>query len=180
MNATRERRRVGHSALPAAGDSAQHGRVDRNGLEVLAEDECLSLLATAWLGRIGLSIGALPAILPVAYAVDQRTVVFRTVAGSKLDAIGRGEVVCFEVDHADVDTSSGWSVLMVGRASEVTDATELAALDRLGIASWAVAADRYIRLDAAITSGRRVVRAAWPQPTALPRPPEFTRGTGPR
>ena len=39
--------------------------VDRNGLEVLDRAECLRLLGTASLGRIGLTSGALPTVLPV-------------------------------------------------------------------------------------------------------------------
>jgi hypothetical protein len=36
--------------------------VDHNGLEVLGRDECLRLLGTATLGRIGVTSGALPGV----------------------------------------------------------------------------------------------------------------------
>ena len=131
--------------------------VDRNGLEVLSEETCFALLASQWFGRVGVSVGALPAILPVAYVLDGRAVVFRTVAGSKLDAIGHGQVVCFQVDHAERETRRGWSVLVVGQAEEVLDPVERARLERIGIDGWpATEADRYVRLPATIVSGRGI------------------------
>ncbi len=39
--------------------------VDRNGLEVLEREECLRLLAGATIGRLGITIGTLPVVLPV-------------------------------------------------------------------------------------------------------------------
>ena len=56
--AGRERAGVG---VPAVGVP-----VDRIGLEVLDRQTCLELLATAPIGRVGLSIEALPVVLPVA------------------------------------------------------------------------------------------------------------------
>ena len=60
--------------------------MERADFETLNDDECFELLSSAWLGRVGISAGALPAILPVAYAVDGASVVFRTSTGSKLAA----------------------------------------------------------------------------------------------
>ena len=39
------------------------------GLEVLSREECLSLMATVSVGRLGVSIDALPAILPVNFVL---------------------------------------------------------------------------------------------------------------
>jgi nitroimidazol reductase NimA-like FMN-containing flavoprotein (pyridoxamine 5'-phosphate oxidase superfamily) len=44
--------------------------IDRNGLEVLDRDECLRLLATATLGRIGLTSQSLPTVLPVNFILE--------------------------------------------------------------------------------------------------------------
>ncbi|HEX4905274.1 MAG TPA: pyridoxamine 5'-phosphate oxidase family protein, partial [Acidimicrobiales bacterium] len=60
--------------------------IDRNGLEVLDRDECLRLLAQATLGRVGVTIGALPCVVPVNYRIVGDEVVIRTGAGTKLDA----------------------------------------------------------------------------------------------
>ena len=55
------------------------------GLELLSEDEARKLLATGGVGRVGLTIGALPAIFPVNYKVIDGAIVFRTAPGSKTD-----------------------------------------------------------------------------------------------
>jgi uncharacterized protein len=131
--------------------------VDRNGLYVLSEEACFALLASQWFGRVGVSVGALPAILPVAYGLDDRSIVFRTVAGSKLDAIGHGQVICFQVDQAERDTHDGWSVQVIGQATEVVDPVECSRLATLRIDPWpSLDADRFVRLPATIVSGRAI------------------------
>jgi nitroimidazol reductase NimA-like FMN-containing flavoprotein (pyridoxamine 5'-phosphate oxidase superfamily) len=74
------------------------GSNDRVRLETLDRAECLNLMATAPVGRIGVSIGALPAIIPVNFALVGANIVIRTVPGAKLDAATRHAVVAFEVD----------------------------------------------------------------------------------
>jgi nitroimidazol reductase NimA-like FMN-containing flavoprotein (pyridoxamine 5'-phosphate oxidase superfamily) len=73
-------------------------------------------------------VGVLPVIIPVNYLLDEDTVVFRTDAGSKLHAAIRGAPVAFEVDGVDQDRQVGWSVVVRGRAEEVTDPVKLAEL----------------------------------------------------
>jgi nitroimidazol reductase NimA-like FMN-containing flavoprotein (pyridoxamine 5'-phosphate oxidase superfamily) len=92
-----------------------------DGLEVLTEDEARALLAIGGVGRVGITMGALPAIFPVNYAVIDGAVVFRTGPGSKLCAATAGAVVAFEVDDYQAADKTGWSVLAVGRAEVVTD-----------------------------------------------------------
>ena len=94
---------------------------DRNGLEVLSRAECLRLLGGARIGRVGLSMGALPAVLPVNFTLVDDAIVLRTAAGSKLDAALANSVVAFEVDSIDPMYHTGWSVLVQGVASEVVD-----------------------------------------------------------
>jgi hypothetical protein len=93
--------------------------IDRNGLEVLGRAECLCLLERASIGRIGITSGALPVILPINYRVDGNRILFRTSPGTKLDAATRDAVVAFEVDDVDPIYHSGWSVVVTGIASEV-------------------------------------------------------------
>lgn len=87
----------------------------------MACEEAWTLLADRGVGRIGLSIGAMPAIFPVEYTVVDDTVVLRTSAGSRIAAAASGAVVAFEVDDHERLHPSGWSVLMVGRAEVVHD-----------------------------------------------------------
>jgi nitroimidazol reductase NimA-like FMN-containing flavoprotein (pyridoxamine 5'-phosphate oxidase superfamily) len=87
---------------------------DRNGLEVLDRDACLELLSSATLGRIGVSAGALPVVLPVNFCLDAERIVLRTGEGTKLDAASRNAVVSFEVDEIDPLFHGGWSVVVTG------------------------------------------------------------------
>jgi nitroimidazol reductase NimA-like FMN-containing flavoprotein (pyridoxamine 5'-phosphate oxidase superfamily) len=90
-------------------------------LRELSRARCLDLLATSGLGRVGVSVQALPVILPVTYALIGEKVVFLTAPGSKLTAAMRRSVVAFEADRRDACGAWGWSVLVQGVASEVSD-----------------------------------------------------------
>jgi nitroimidazol reductase NimA-like FMN-containing flavoprotein (pyridoxamine 5'-phosphate oxidase superfamily) len=132
--------------------------VDRNGLEVLERNECLRLLGTATLGRIGVSSGALPTVLPVNFRFDGRQILFRTGAGSKLDAATQNAVVAFEVDEIDPVAHTGWSVMVTGIARELTGSSELAAARTPPLARWAPGNDhRVIAISPELVSGRRIV-----------------------
>lgn len=132
--------------------------VDRNGLEVLGRDECVRLLERATLGRIGLTSGALPTMLPVNFWLDGDRIVIRTGPGSKLDSATRNAVVAFEVDDFDPMYHSGWSVAVTGVAQEVTDPTEVQRLRSAPVARWAPRGDeRLIAISTELISGRRIV-----------------------
>lgn len=127
------------------------------GVEVLGEQECLRLLRTASVGRVGITVGALPVILPVNYGVLDGAIVFRTAGGTKLRAAVRNAVVAFEVDAIDPAEHRGWSVLAVGTATELTNADDLAAAARLGLEPLVPAAGaHYVRLAPELVSGRRI------------------------
>ena len=127
-------------------------------LEALSEDECAHLLHTAGVGRVAISMGALPVILPVNYAMLDGDIVIRTGAGTKLDAALRGAVVAFEIDQVDPVYHAGWSVLVQGRASEISDVVELARAAQLPLQPWADGhRDRFVRIRTERLSGRRLV-----------------------
>ncbi len=87
--------------------------IDRNGLEVLNREECLRLLRHATLGRVAITSGALPQVLPVNFRLFGDRIVFRTGLGTKLDAATSNNVVAFEVD--------GPAVLLVLEGANGTD-----------------------------------------------------------
>jgi nitroimidazol reductase NimA-like FMN-containing flavoprotein (pyridoxamine 5'-phosphate oxidase superfamily) len=91
------------------------------GLELLTEHQARGLLATGEIGRVGITIGALPAILPVNYRLIEGSIVIRTAPGSKMSAAAESAVVAFEVDDYRLADRSGWSVLVVGRAEVIPD-----------------------------------------------------------
>lgn len=132
--------------------------VDRNGLEILDRAECLRLLQTATLGRIGLTSQALPTVLPVNFRLAGDRLLVRTGSGSKLDAATRNAVVAFEVDAFDPLYHSGWSVVVTGMAQEVTDPDELDRLQPESIPRWAPQGDsRVVAISTEVISGRRIL-----------------------
>jgi len=131
--------------------------VDRNGLEILDAKECERLLAGATFGRIGVTHAALPVILPINYRYVDGSIIFRTAAGAKLEAAACGAVVAFEVDSIDPLTHSGWSVIVTGVASPVTDVDELERLEASAVPRWAPSGDdRFVELPLQMVSGRRL------------------------
>jgi uncharacterized protein len=130
---------------------------DRNGLEILDRAECLRLLAGAALGRIAVTIGALPVILPVNFLLDGERILIRTGEGTKLDAATRDAVVAFEVDHVDSFSHNGWSVSVTGRATELCDQRDLARARTLPLPHWASSnVSKYVSVSLDLVSGRRL------------------------
>lgn len=126
------------------------------GLDVLSEAECRELLATARVGRVAVCESR-PAILPVLYGLLDGDVVFRTAPGEKLIAAALHRTVAFEIDGFDERSRSGWSVDVVGEATEITNADERRRAEALGLEAWAgEARDRYVRIRAAEITGRRI------------------------
>jgi nitroimidazol reductase NimA-like FMN-containing flavoprotein (pyridoxamine 5'-phosphate oxidase superfamily) len=119
----------------------------------ISEADCRLLLATRTLGRVGLTSGALPVIMPVEYVYDDGVIVFRTEPDAKLRAAVHGAVLAFEVDAFDPLTSRGWSVLVHGRATVLTTEHELAPLPTLDDCSDEPRR-HYVRLHCEIVSGR--------------------------
>jgi nitroimidazol reductase NimA-like FMN-containing flavoprotein (pyridoxamine 5'-phosphate oxidase superfamily) len=132
------------------------------GFELLSEHECIELLARERLGRVGVTVGGLPVILPVNYAYcEDGDIVFRTSEGTKLHAATERAIVAFEVDWYDLSGRQGWSVLVIGRASAVCDEADVARLEALGIAPWADAERRrYVRVRPEMITGRRIAEPA--------------------
>jgi len=140
----------------------------------LTKSECFKLLSGERLGRVALVDDQGPIIFPVNFVLDRHMVVFRTDEGTKLGAAAMGGRVAFEVDRADEATHTGWSVLIRGEATEVTDPAELARLRKLRLSPWAPGAkSRYVRILPAKLTGRRISAA-----TGLPRP-DTNDGPGP-
>jgi nitroimidazol reductase NimA-like FMN-containing flavoprotein (pyridoxamine 5'-phosphate oxidase superfamily) len=128
-----------------------------NGLEILSPDQCRDLLRRTTVGRVAVTVAALPAIFPVNYAVTDDQIVFLTGEGTKLRAALERAVVAFQIDHIDESTGSGWSVMAVGLAEEITDPEEIRAAERLDLHPFA-AGDRshFVRIRPEFLSGRRI------------------------
>ena len=131
------------------------GRIDE-----LTRSECFALLAGGNLGRVAVVDDHGPVVFPVSFVLDRHTVVFRTEPGTKLHAAGRGGRVCFEADGTDEAAGTGWSVIVRGEITEVTDPAELARLRTLPLRVQAPGArGHYVKILPAVLTGRRIVAA---------------------
>jgi uncharacterized protein len=136
--------------------------MDEPGATGLTREECFELLARTSVGRIAISIDALPVILPVHFTLMGDSVLFRTVPGTRLDSATIGTVVAFEAEGWGPADNSYWSVLLQGIASEVSaTATDPESTDARArsdsIKAWQERRGRHrlVRLDGATASGRR-------------------------
>ena len=127
-------------------------------LEDLNPAECLELMATASVGRLGLLVDGRPEVLPVNYALDGDTVLFRTAEDTVLNQASFS-VVAFEIDHVDEATHSGWSVMVQGIATDIGAAIDPTSerLRQLSLITWAPGRrQRWFRIDAHKITGRRL------------------------
>jgi nitroimidazol reductase NimA-like FMN-containing flavoprotein (pyridoxamine 5'-phosphate oxidase superfamily) len=128
------------------------------GLELLSEQQCVELLQAHRLGRVGVTVGGLPVILPVNYVWIDDAIVFRTSVGTKLHAATERAVVAFEVDAHNASDHTGWSVLAVGRCARVDDASERERYQHVGLEPWADGArNDFVRVSPELLTGRRIV-----------------------
>ena len=133
---------------------------DGTGLEVLDRAECLRLLATQFIGRVGLVVRGRPVVMPVNYVLEGEAVLFRTTLGSNFDAnvVTASELV-FEIDAADPAYHTGWSVLARGVPAPIIDLTEIDRLSHLALRPWARGPQpRWVRLVLGEITGRRIVQ----------------------
>jgi nitroimidazol reductase NimA-like FMN-containing flavoprotein (pyridoxamine 5'-phosphate oxidase superfamily) len=137
-----------------------------NAVHVLSRDQCVQLLAAHNFGRLAVTMDT-PVIRPVNYAFDERSqsVVFRTAAGSKFHALLLQANAAFEIDGIDAEARTGWSVIIIGMAEEITNASEIRRLERLGLDHWAPGAKPYwMRIRAWTVTGREIVPERHPAP----------------
>ncbi len=103
---------------------------DPKRLRELSPATALRLLGSVPIGRIVFTASALPAIRPVNHVLVDGDVVLRCHSGGALlGAID--QVVAYEADVIDPETHAGWSVIVTGKAEEVTDAADVARYERL-------------------------------------------------
>ncbi|MER5400621.1 pyridoxamine 5'-phosphate oxidase family protein [Streptomyces sp. NPDC002599] len=125
-------------------------------LRELDRQECVRLLAEVPVGRVVYTRQALPAVLPVNFCLDtDSSVLLRTSSDSDLVRAIDGAVVAFEADEFDAETRSGWSVVVTGRATVVTDPAEHERLSEVGPASWMPLRNAvFVRIGSEMVTGR--------------------------
>ena len=152
------------AALLGAGQEAPPGRDTAKAcwgsagiIERLLPAECYRLLGPHGIGRIAFGTAAGLAVLPVNYAVTERTIVIRTGSGSLIAAHGDGPV-SFQADHFDLELGQGWSVLVRGEAHRVLQPGEQRKLhEGCDLRPWPAGEhDLFVRIVPAHLTGRRV------------------------
>ena len=84
--------------------------------ELIPADRCWELLATVSVGRLALSVRALPVILPVQYYLDGRRLAVCLGHHQLPDRALNEVIIAFAADAIDPVTRSGWSVQVQGRS----------------------------------------------------------------
>lgn len=83
--------------------------------DALSERECWELLATVSVGRLALSVRALPVILPVQYFLDGRRLAACLGHHGLPERALDQTIIAFAADSIDPVTRSGWLVQVLGR-----------------------------------------------------------------
>ena len=125
-----------------------------DGVKILPVSECWELLAGATLGRLVTSVSGEPEIFPVNYAVQRRTLLFRTAEGTKLVSTAINRHVLFEVD--DHNVAEGWSVIVKGTARSLRTYEEIEEAERAQVLPWTASEkSHYVRIIPETVTGRR-------------------------
>ena len=125
-------------------------------IEELEPEVCWGLLGRRLLGRVGFVADGELLVLPVNHHVDGHSIVFRTGRTSMFEVLREGARVAFEIDEADAFFETGWSVLIKGTATEVTDPV---ALSDAPLHPWAPGRrDHWIRIVPDSVTGRSISR----------------------
>ncbi|OBG32656.1 pyridoxamine 5'-phosphate oxidase family protein [Mycobacterium sp. E3198] len=121
---------------------------------ILPVHECWDLMAGVTLGRLVTSVDGQPEIFPVNYAVQNRTVLFRTAEGTKLVSTAINNRVLFEVD--DHNVAEGWSVIVKGRARSLRTDEQIEEAERAQLLPWtSTEKTHYVRVMPEVVTGRR-------------------------
>lgn len=99
----------------------------------LSQQECWDMLASQEFGRLAFHLGPEVHLAPINYAVDGRTLLFRTAPGDKLVGVAMNYDVVFEID--DFDETSARSVIVRGEARRLDEDQQHRA-DDIGLYPW--------------------------------------------
>jgi len=125
----------------------------------MTESECLEAMASVGIGRVGITHQAMPHIVPVNFVMLDRFVYFAVMSRSILAAATSRSVVAFQADSFDLDRRSGWTVVGVGHASGLSEASEMEPLTTLVPEPWVTGHDpeHIVRVNLEHLSGHAVV-----------------------
>lgn len=120
----------------------------------LSAQECWELLAADSFGRLVTAAAGELDIVPINYVVDERTIVFRTAAGTKLAELTVSPRVAFEIDRVGPEIAE--SVVVKGSAHRVESGREIDALEALPLRPLVpTVKDEFVRIVPDTLTGRR-------------------------
>jgi uncharacterized protein len=128
--------------------------------ESLGLHDCWRYLRSTSLCRLAFSRGDTVEIFPVNYVPSNGTLLIRTAAGTKMDAISERKPVSLEADGLNQYGTIAWSVVVKGHAAVVEDAEEFQDAADAGLSPWqAGPKESLIRVTPEEITGRRFVIA---------------------
>ncbi|MFJ5862564.1 pyridoxamine 5'-phosphate oxidase family protein [Pseudarthrobacter sp. NPDC092439] len=135
---------------------------DANPVLELNDEQSWKLLEGTRHGRLVVSVAGEPDIFPVNYLVSNRKVYLRTAPGNKLAQLTINAKVLFETDG--ILSEEAWSVVLRGTARVLTNSSELAAVEELGLKTWVpTLKDFYVEIEPVSISGRHFVFGEQPE-----------------
>lgn len=124
----------------------------------IEERECFELLRATTVGRLGFVHDEAVQIIPVNYRTDGQDLIIRTSPDGILSTLEDHPVaLALQVDHHDDLGGAGWSVLMNGSVTSITDDADIPGANR--VLPWS-GGERGLALRFVVQriSGRRVRR----------------------
>ncbi len=106
---------------------------DEEVITKLSTERCWELLREDAFGRLAFRMGPEVHVVPLNYAVDGETLLFRTAGGDKLLGVTMHPEVVFEIDA--YDETSAHSVIVRGLARRLEENEEHRA-DDIGLRPW--------------------------------------------
>ncbi|WKG02202.1 pyridoxamine 5'-phosphate oxidase family protein [Mycolicibacterium sp. HK-90] len=121
---------------------------------ILSERESWDLLGSVALGRLVTAVDDEAHVFPVNFVVQNRTILFRTAAGTKLISAAINNQVVFEAD--DHNSVEGWSVIVRGIARTLRTDEELDEAEQAQLLPWtATPKTHHVRVSPVRVTGRR-------------------------
>jgi len=90
-------------------------------MESVSREEALEVLADQPVAHLGIVVDDIPYVTPMSFVLNRDRILFRTMAGKKLDGIRANPTVCIETADYNPETGDWVSVIVRGTARLVDD-----------------------------------------------------------
>ncbi|HEX6299903.1 MAG TPA: pyridoxamine 5'-phosphate oxidase family protein [Acidimicrobiia bacterium] len=90
-------------------------------MEPVSREEALEVLAGQPVAHLGIVVDGVPYVTPMSFVLEGNRILFRTMAGKKLEGIKASPAVCIETADYNPETGDWVSVIVRGTARLVDD-----------------------------------------------------------